>query len=351
MAALRTLKLLALRMLRVTGVSTLVLGSPWRQRRLLILCYHGVSLGDEHLWSPGLYISPDLFRRRLDVLRSSRANVLPLGEALDSLAKGSLPPRSVAITFDDGSYDFYRQACPLLAEFGFPATVYVSTYYVDFNRPVYDTMVSYLLWKGSGRRLEWPEILASPCVLTPESLAETARAFRAHAAARGFSARDKDVLLAELADRLGLDYERFCERRTLCLMNPSELREVVKMGMDVQLHTHRHRSYRKRELFMAELEENRARILAATGHRAEHFCYPSGASLPVFAEWLSACGVRSGTTTEPGLVSRATNPWFLPRLLDASTTPDEVFAAWISGVAAWLPQRALEPSDRYLFDG
>jgi len=82
--------------------------------------------------------------------------------------------------------------------------------------------------------------------------------------------------------------------------------------MDVQLHTHRHRSYRKRELFMAELEENRARILAATGHRAEHFCYPSGASLPVFAEWLSACGVRSGTTTEPGLVSRATNPWFLP---------------------------------------
>jgi peptidoglycan/xylan/chitin deacetylase (PgdA/CDA1 family) len=351
MAALQSMKTLAIQTMRVSGVSALVLGSAWRRRRLLILGYHGISLDDEHLWNPGLYMPPDLLRRRLDALRRSRANVLPLGEALESLWKGSLPPRSVVITFDDGSYDFYRQACPLLAEFGFPATAYVSTYYVDFNRPVYNTMVSYLLWKGLGRRLEWPEVLAAPRVLAPESLAETVCAFRAHATARAFSAPEKDALLAELAGRLDLDYERFCERRVLCLMNPSELREVAKMGMDVELHTHRHRSYRKRELFVAELEENRARILAATGRRAEHFCYPSGASLPVFAEWLSACGVRSGTTSVPGLASRASNRWFLPRLLDASNIPDAVFAAWVSGVGAWLPPRTVESSERFLFDG
>jgi len=115
--------------------------------RLLILCYHGVSLGDEHLWIRALHFSGSV---------SPQTGCSPQQPGQRSAARGSagLPLRRVLATLARRdhvrrrSYDFYRQACPLLAEFGFPATVYVSTYYVDFNRPVYDTMVSYLLWKG-----------------------------------------------------------------------------------------------------------------------------------------------------------------------------------------------------------
>ena len=38
--------------------------SQWRGERLLILCYHGVSLDDEHCWNPSLYVSPETFRGR-----------------------------------------------------------------------------------------------------------------------------------------------------------------------------------------------------------------------------------------------------------------------------------------------
>ena len=40
------------------GVSRRFAETAWRCRRLMILCYHGVSLADEHEWNPTLYISP-----------------------------------------------------------------------------------------------------------------------------------------------------------------------------------------------------------------------------------------------------------------------------------------------------
>src|ERR1700744_5845848 len=105
----------------VIGVSSAVARSSWRSRRLLVLCWHGVSLADEHDWLPGLFISPQVFRRRLEAIRQLGCNVLPLDEALQRLWSGSLQPRSVAITFDDGFYDFYANAAPIMQEFGFPA--------------------------------------------------------------------------------------------------------------------------------------------------------------------------------------------------------------------------------------
>jgi hypothetical protein len=38
-----------LRVLNGAGIFELVADSRWRQQRLLILCYHGTSLADEHL--------------------------------------------------------------------------------------------------------------------------------------------------------------------------------------------------------------------------------------------------------------------------------------------------------------
>ncbi|HPQ17113.1 MAG TPA: hypothetical protein PLP04_17920, partial [Bryobacteraceae bacterium] len=104
---LKTLKRTVLRTARNTGVFRTAADSRWRQRRLLILCYHGVSIEDEHEWNPELYMPPAVLERRFALLRNNGFRVLPLDEALSRLYSGSLPPRSVALTFDDGFYDFY----------------------------------------------------------------------------------------------------------------------------------------------------------------------------------------------------------------------------------------------------
>src|ERR1700745_1226536 len=111
---LRTAKLATLNLLRGSGIFRLVANSNWRQQRLLILCYHGTSLEDEHLWRPTLYIDPRKLEQRFELLKKGHFSVLPLGEGFQGLRAGTLPPRSVALTFDDGFFDFFRQAFPLL---------------------------------------------------------------------------------------------------------------------------------------------------------------------------------------------------------------------------------------------
>ena len=124
---LREAKVGVLRLAAASGLSRLIGDSAWRRRRLLILCYHGVSRQDEHEWN-SLYVTPETLRRRMELIVQERCNVLPLSQALGQLQKGTLPPRAIAITFDDGFYDFYSTAFPILESFGFPVTLYLTTY-------------------------------------------------------------------------------------------------------------------------------------------------------------------------------------------------------------------------------
>ena len=147
MSVLKQAMLRGLALAEASGFSRALSASAWRRRRLLILCYHGVSKYDEYEWA-SLYIAADTFRRRMQILKDHGCNVLPLAEALTRLRDGTLPDRAVAITFDDGLHDYYSVAFPILESFGFPATLYLTTYYVEFNRPVFDPMCSYMLWKA-----------------------------------------------------------------------------------------------------------------------------------------------------------------------------------------------------------
>src|SRR5262249_57544793 len=82
------------------------------------------------------------FVGRMALLKKRGCAVLPLGEAIQRLYKNDLPENCVALTFDDGNYDFYKVAYPILRELNFPATLYLTTFYVRYNRPVFDAIGS-----------------------------------------------------------------------------------------------------------------------------------------------------------------------------------------------------------------
>jgi len=315
--ALKQFKRTSLSVLKGAGVFRLFESSGWRSRRLAILCYHGISLDDEHHWDPALFMSPRDFAMRLEILERKRYNVLPLGEAVKRLYAGDLPPRSVAITFDDGNYDFYSQAWPLVRERGFPVTVYQTTYYCDYNRPVFNVGARYLLWKA-GRAQAW------------QALWEQSERER-------WDAARKDEALAALAAAAGVDYEAMCRRRILCLMKPAEIAELQAAGVDFQMHTHRHRTPLDRELFLREIRDNRARLREITGARAAHFCYPSGVHRPEFLPWLAEESVATATTCVPALCGPDANPLLLPRIVDHPSLSPVEFESCISGFGLLLP--------------
>jgi peptidoglycan/xylan/chitin deacetylase (PgdA/CDA1 family) len=341
---LRGLKLTVLQASRAFGLFRLAARGRRRSEQLLILCYHGISMDDEHLWAPGLYMAPELFAARLTQLRRGGYNVLPLGDAVARLYAGTLPPRSVVITFDDGNVDFYRRAWPLLKEHGQPATVYLTTYYCEDNRPIFPLILSYLLWKKRGARAEIALSSSRRLILdarSAEGRQLTESALLAHAQDEGMSAAERDELASRAAAALGIDYAGIRARRLLHLMNPAEVRAVAAEGADVQLHTHRHRSPLDEARYRGEVASNRQRIEALTGEPANHFCYPSGTHRPQFERWLAAEGVLSATTCEPGIATRASNRFRLPRLLDHSTLTAVEFDAWLCGLGAMLPHRPI----------
>lgn len=328
--------------LKTSGVFSLVENSRWRRRRLLILAYHGISLDDEHQWDPSLYMSPDCFRRRMQLLKDSGCTVLPLAEAVASLYRQDLPEKCVVLTFDDGNYDFYRQAQPILREFGFPSTVYLTTFYSHYPKPVFDVICSYLLWKGRNGKLDFKEITGQEMTVDLSDDGSRAGALarlRTFAREHKLSAEEKDSLAASVAAQLKIDYDALRAKRLLHILSSDEVKTLASEGVDIQLHTHRHRMPPDHSLFLREIDDNRTSIQAMTGVSPSHFCYPSGVYDQHFLPWLEEAGIVSATTCDVGFASPQSHPLLLPRLLDTSGLSDIEFQGWLTGVSAALPRR------------
>lgn len=328
------------------GLLSGVRDSAWRKRRLLILCYHSISIDDECDWSGTYSMSPAVLESRLRMLREGRYNVLPLGEAVRRLYEGTLPPRSVALTFDDGMFDFHARAWPLLQQFGFPATVYLTTYYSDYGKPIFGLLCSYVLWRARARTPR-PDVTSLFGTARAWHLGDGAGRARAHRDILAYVDREQLTLperteFAErLTDLLGDDYEAIRAKRILTVMTRDEAAEVARDGIDVELHTHRHRTPNDHALFLREIADNRARIEQIRDGVARHFCYPSGVYRAEFLPWLREAGVTTATTCDPGLASPRSDPLLLPRLVDTSFLSPLDVEGWMTGMSAFfMPRKA-----------
>lgn len=343
---IRTVKQTALSTMKTAGVFGIVSRSRWRNGRLLILAYHGISQDDEHLWDPALFLPPEILESRLRFLRSAGFTILPLGESIERLYAGTLPDRAVAITFDDGYVDFFRLAHPILHTYDAPATVYLTTYYSEHNRPSPAITAGYMLWK---RRDFRGRVTVVPGCDAVELRDEARRRAVGRAVARycndwRIPGDEKHAFIEKLACQIGFDLAWLRRRRIMHLMTPDEARQMAAAGVDIQLHTHRHWLPKDETLIRREIGDNRARVEAITSCAATHFCYPSGVYYPELLPWLRELNVRSATTCDPGLASASDDPLLLPRFLDHCGVSQVEFEAWAAGVGAVLPRRHLARS-------
>lgn len=115
-----------------------MLAPDGKRARLTVLIFHRVlSVRDELRPSEP---TAAIFEQRMRWIRA-QFNVLPLGEAVAGLKRGSLPERPLAITFDDGYADNHDVALPILSKLGLPATFFVATGYLDGGRMFNDTVI------------------------------------------------------------------------------------------------------------------------------------------------------------------------------------------------------------------
>ena len=100
----------------------------------VVFMYHRFG-EDKH---PSTSIRLTQFRAQMAYLRDEEFAVIPLSELMAFLTTGQqLPKNAVVITIDDAYRSIYEVAYPILMEYGFPFTVFVSTDAVDSNLPDY----------------------------------------------------------------------------------------------------------------------------------------------------------------------------------------------------------------------
>jgi peptidoglycan/xylan/chitin deacetylase (PgdA/CDA1 family) len=100
-------------------------------------------------------VPPKVFAEHMEYLHThgyTPITATQYAEARKKKGKG-LPARPVMITFDDGFADFYSAALPILQQYNFPATLYVTTAYIhSTSRWLFDD--------GEGERpmLTWDQL-------------------------------------------------------------------------------------------------------------------------------------------------------------------------------------------------
>ncbi len=96
------------------------------QGTVAVLTYHSIAVKTTQTFA-SLTVDPALFDEHLAVLGQHDIEVIPFCDVPDALAAGR---SAVTITIDDGFADAAENACPALARYGLPATVFVPTGYV-----------------------------------------------------------------------------------------------------------------------------------------------------------------------------------------------------------------------------
>jgi len=114
--------------MRIPGEKSIRRGVRWLRSRFrpggLVLLYHRIADADDAVDPFSLCVSRRHFADHLEILQRF-ATVVSLEEMWLAAREGRLPPRSIAVSFDDGYADNLYNAKPLLEEYGSPATVFV----------------------------------------------------------------------------------------------------------------------------------------------------------------------------------------------------------------------------------
>lgn len=291
--------------LRATA-SLLAPGGP--RGRLAILIYHRV------LPQPDPLLPDEVDAARFEAQMRHLAhqfNVLPLGEAVERLRSGQLPPRAACVTFDDGYEDNASVALPILQRIGVPATFFVTTGFLDggmmFNDKVIETV----------RRTKQTLLDLSELDLGQISLATAGE--RRSAIPRLLSRLKyeapgrREDLVDQLADRAQVVLP------TDLMMTSAQVKALADAGMEVGGHTVSHPILKNLDLAEArtEIGDGKARLEEITGRPVRLFAYPNGKPgvdyVAAHAKLVRDMGFAAAVSTAWGVATRHSDVFQLPR--------------------------------------
>ncbi|MFJ3054887.1 polysaccharide deacetylase family protein [Herbaspirillum sp. NPDC087042] len=244
------------------------------RRRLCILTYHRVLQQPDPLLDSEIDLAS--FRWQMQLL-AEHFNVLPLPEALQRMWQGTLPPRAVCLSFDDGYRSVYELALPVLQEFGLSATVFTTTAFLETGSMWNDRILEAVRRLPEGA-LDW-QALGLPRALLPATPDMTHDPdYRAHLAT---ILNDHVKYLPPVERHRVIDaLERYAGQvqDTDLMLDHAMTVELARAGVEIGGHTVTHPilSRLADEQASHEIVDNKRALEQLVGRPLQLFAYPNG---------------------------------------------------------------------------
>lgn len=291
-----------------------LLGSEHGQR-LSVMIFHRV-LPQEDPFVPDAP-SAAQFESVMSIV-AERFNPLSLPDAVERLARGTLPPKAVCVTFDDGYADNLLVAMPILERLGIPVTIFVATGFLDGGAMWNDRLAEAIrLYPGDSADLREFGCGVHPLGDLPQR------------------ARVADLLIRRLkygttSEREGVAStlaERYAPHAASLMLSREQVRELRAAGAEIGGHTVTHPILALSEDSEArrEIAENKEDLEGLLGERLRFFAYPNGKPgtdfAPTHAAMVKSLGFKAALTTRPGVSTPETDRFWLRRFTPWDRTP------------------------------
>lgn len=289
--------------------------------RLSILLYHRVTPGRDTLFPAEAWA--DNFRAKMRLLRRC-CNVLPLEEASLRLQAGTLPPRAVSVTFDDGYADNHDVALPILQQEGVHATFFIATGYLDGGRMWNDSLIE-TVRRYAGDRLD----------LQPLDLGvhDTSGIDQRRAAIDALIGRikylpgdERQATVDAVARAAGVTLP------SDLMMRRDQVRALHRAGMGIGAHTRRHPILARESADAAhdEIAGGKAELEALIDAPVNLFAYPNGKPardyLREHVEQVRDSGFLAAVSTAWGASKRGADAFQLARFTPWDVSPARFLA-------------------------
>jgi peptidoglycan/xylan/chitin deacetylase (PgdA/CDA1 family) len=288
------------------------IGLARRVKGFPVLGFHRVN-DDDDPFMPALPTA--LFAARMEHI-ARHYTVLTVEDLVERLRHGRVPRKALALTFDDGYRDNLTHAAPILARYGLPATIFLTTGHIGRSEMLWFDRLALAL-KTTVR----PQLTLTRQIVLP--LGSTAERLRALQAALGHLKNLPDAERRSALDQflIELDGERLDGPKRL-MLSWDEVGALQGLGFSIGAHTVTHPilSRLSSEEAWREINESKLAIERALGTRPQAFAYPNGGAEDVNeltvglvrdAGFSCAVTTRRGlnTSTTPLLELRRGGPW------------------------------------------
>jgi peptidoglycan/xylan/chitin deacetylase (PgdA/CDA1 family) len=239
------------------------------------------------------------------------ANIVPLEDALQKMANGRLlPPRAVAITFDDGYRDNLTIAGPMVRHLGVPATCFLVPDILSGTVSPWWEELAWALLESRSEFIGW-----SDRRFPLRTRSERRAAFQVLSSTlKGMNSETREAAVAQVVAAANPREPYRPDLHFLDWPGAARLRDYMTIGS----HSLRHAilSCEEARAQQADLVAARQQLSERLGVEINILAYPNGSRADYNGKTLEAAaqaGYAFGVTTEPGWNTPTTNPYEIRR--------------------------------------